>query len=217
MASETHGMKHAEQARLVTRQFHGLQGYTLLPWVPAMLLWWGSEAGALRGDWWAWAFLASLVGAALGSWWVQRWYARTYGNVRRQSASLARGLGIAVLVVLGAYGLIAVLSVTGVWPLDPGGQPVSWVGAVAGIALALAGWRMRPLTTSTWRFGITMAVISLVPLGLMGPFDGTHPFNADGAMMGVVAAFSAVVGIASHRALDRTLATPSDSHGSPGA
>lgn len=90
---------------------------------------------------------------------------------------------------------------------------ISTPGLVFGLACAVGGWRIRSLTPATWLLGLVLATISLAPLGLLAPFDGNHPFNADDILLGVLIASLIVAAIASHRALDRALATPSPASG----
>lgn len=100
MTSQADNDGRAQHPGLVTRQFRALQGYKLFPWVPAMLLWWGSEAGVLHGTWWLWAFGAAVALAAGGTWWVGRWYDRTYGRIRRRSEPVTRTVGAGALVLV---------------------------------------------------------------------------------------------------------------------
>lgn len=203
----------AQRAHVVTREFRGLQGYKLLPWVPAMLLWWGSEATVLRGDWWLWAFVASLAAGGAGAILVGRWYTRTYGSVRRRGAQVARTVAAVVVGLVALSVTMGGLALAGYWPAGDSVHVFSMPGLVFGLAWAIGGWRIRSLTPATWWLGLALAAVSVAPLGLLALFDGNHPFNADHTMLGVLIALVIVGALASHRALDRALASPSSTSG----
>ncbi|ASO19495.1 hypothetical protein FHR81_000828 [Actinoalloteichus hoggarensis] len=208
----------AERARLVTREFQGLQGYRMLPWVAPLLVWWAWEAGVAGEDrWWMWA--AAVVAATVGTWWIGRWYDRTYGTLRHggRSARVARAAAVLGLGLLGVYGLIAVLSMTGNWPLGTDAHVVSWFGVVLGVATVIIGSRIRSLSSSLIWFGVAVIVLSLIPFGLLVDGDGRHPFSATsaGAGVGLLTTLLIVVGVTTHRTLHRCLVGPRASTASP--
>ncbi|APU14034.1 MULTISPECIES: hypothetical protein [Actinoalloteichus] len=208
MSSQADRAGIAERARLVTREFQGLQGYRMLPWVAPLLVWWAWEAGVAGVNRWMWS--ASVVAATVGTWWIGRWYGRTYGTLRHsgQFARFARSAAVFGLGLLGVYGLIAILSVTGNWPLDSGAHVVSWFGVILGVATVITGRRIRALSRFLVWFGVAVVVLSLLPFGLLVGGDGRHPFSVDGAGVGVLTALLIVIGIATHRTLHRSLVGP---------
>lgn len=206
MSSE-HYAHEAAQAGRVTKNYNHLQGYRFLFWIPVVLLWWGSEAGVLAGGWWVWAFLAALVFGMVGSVLVGDWYGRRYGRVTRSHQSLARGLvGAALVIAVTALAFIGVGSASWGSALTTG--PVSGIGAVAGLAWAVAWLRLRDIVPPPWWFAWALAAVSLAPLGWLPGLDGLHPLNFPGAVFGVIAAYLGVVGLASHRALHTRLGGP---------
>lgn len=207
MNNESYDGAHSERARHLTHHFNGIQGYKWLPWVLPLLLWWGSEASVLRGDWWPWAFAGALVLAGAATWLAGRWYARAYGRVytKRDTA----GPRIAVWLAIGAAALMLLFLGAlpgGLAPFDLHSVPVAWSAAVLGLVLAAWGWRLRPVSAHVWWLGVVLTVGSLAPLGWLPVFGGGHPFNAEGAIFGVMAVIVLAVGIGSHRALKRTFA-----------
>lgn len=206
MASESYDIAGAERARRFTRYYHELQGYTLVPWALPMVLFWGSEAGVLRGDWWLWAFVASLLAAGVATWSIGRWYARNYGRVRRRGDRLTRKALIGAAVLLGMVLLLAGLGLNGggFGPVDMAGHPIAWLAVAVGVGWSLMELRTRSLTSHNLWWAIALTAVGLAPLGWLEAFDG-HPLNADGASVGIATFVVLVVGVNSHRALVREL------------
>lgn len=124
-----------------------------------------------------------------------------------ESQPLARGLGVAALVI--AVTALAVAGVGGVaWGNALTTGPVSGIGAVAGLAWAAAWLNLRDMVPPPWWFAWALAAVSLAPIGWLPGLDGLHPLNLPGAVFGVIAVYLAVVGLASHRALHTQLGAP---------
>lgn len=190
----------------VTRNFADLQGLKMLPVAGVFAAFGASEAGLLSGTAWWVTFGLSVLVACLGVPLLSRWYRRRFGRVepRRDPRRSARMAAVAGgLLVIGIATMM--LGASG---LTPQVELVSLPGIVLGVALALFGVAQGPIARRehpwTWRYGLAIAIVSMVPLGAWVG-SGVHPLAASGVMEFVIAGFFVVSSLDTHLALTRML------------
>lgn len=190
------------EVEYVTKNFSALQGLRILPAAVLFAVWAASEAQLLAGPVWWTLFGASLVGAAVATPLIGRWYAERFGSVepRRRTSPSAR----MALAILGVGALALVVVVSGAFGWLPEVERIAVSGAVLGAALVVVAGAQGPVGRRvhpwTHRFGAVLAVVSLLPVGMVTG-GGAHPLNASGAMPMVIATFFVVAACDSHRAL----------------
>lgn len=203
MRSDQNQLPRPAEVEYVTKNFAALQGLRIVPAAVVLAIWAASEAGLLSGTVWWFLFGASLVGAAVATPLIGRWYSFQYGAVeprRRVPASMRTAL-----LVIAVFVLAAVVLVSGAFGWMPEVERISVSGLVLGVALIVFAWVQGPVARRvhpwTHRFGAALAIISVLPLGMLTG-EGSHPLGVSGVMPMVIAVFLIVSAVDTHRALD---------------
>lgn len=203
MTPDQNQLPRPAEVEYVTKNFAALQGLRIVPAAVVLTIWAASEAGLFSGTVWWFLFGASVVVAAVATPLIGRWYSTQYGAVepRRQVPASTRTaiLVIAVLV------LATVVLVSGAFGWMPEVETISASGLILGVALVAFAWMQGPVARQvhpwTHRFGAALAIISVLPLGMLTG-EGSHPLSYSGVMPMVVAVFLVVSAVDTHRALD---------------
>lgn len=194
-------VRELERTRFLAARYPDLRGLRLVPWgVVIILLSLTIDSPVTGPAWWAvlGLFLASIPAAALLAWLANRHYRRRYGQARRK----LDGLGVEILGWLVAFGVLAV--VMAILFRVAGDAPVSLFGLQTAAILAFTAWRMGRFAWHRLALAGLLALVSLLPLGLLTE-EARHPLdgNSNVLLLTVVGLYVVVIGLMDHWLLVR--------------
>lgn len=200
-----------QRMRRLTRIFPSLQGYTLLPFIPALAINWMLSIG-LIGSGRTWVFVAFWLMACIGNALVSRWYARRFGEVRLSGAAAVWRLLAFLAVYVGVFWLLPVL-LGRLFGMEPTyfrrDGPFAWPHVGVGLAATAYSLYLRPAMPYFWVLSVAILITAALPIGAWWPFiDGRHPFFHPYVGQPLAMAWLLAHALSSHRALIRLFPPP---------